>query len=231
MFHQMISSQLNPRSLSLMALVGAGLLVSATAGAQVTKSGAGYLLRVKYVKGQTLKYNSVNTLTSAQGGGQPMKVTMPMVMKISDVSNGYAKTSVTTGPAMIGKNPMGKAQTVVLELSPTNAAKSKSAPGIAGAQFPLKPVKIGQTWAMAAPIADTTGMTGGDIKAMYKFQGLKTVNGKSMAIVTYSLSGGVTGSGTLQLLASDGTLYSNVANITLNAGAGNMKVSSEMKRV
>ncbi|MEZ0324316.1 MAG: hypothetical protein ACAH95_00275 [Fimbriimonas sp.] len=227
MFHQKISSHLSPRTLSLLALA----VVSASAHGQVTKSGDGYLLRVKYVKGQTLKYSSVNSIIGAQGGGQPMKITMPMIMKITDVTKGYAKASITTGPAMLGKNPMSKAQTVFIELSPTNAAKSKGAPGIAGAQFPLKPVKVGQTWSMAAPIADTSGMTGGDIKAMYKFGGLKTVNGKSMAVVSYSLSGGVTGGGTLLLLAADGTLYSNVAKITLNASAGNMRLSSEMKRV
>ncbi len=232
MFHQKISSQLNLRTLSLLTVAGAAVMMSASADAQVTKSGGGYLLRVKYVKGQTLNYKSSNTVTAAQGGGgQPMKIDMPMVMKIGAVANGFAKASVTTGPAMLGKNPMGKAQTVYVDLSPTNAAKSKGSPGIAGAQFPLKPVKIGETWSMAAPIADTTGMVGGDIRATYKFQGLKTVNGKSMAIITYILSGGVTGSGSLQLLASDGTLYSNLAKIVLNGGAGNMRVTSEMKRV
>jgi hypothetical protein len=235
MFHLKIFSQLNRRLLNVrgfgaMAVVGASLLLTASADAQVTKSGAGYLLRVKYSKGQTLKYRSVNTVTSAQGGGQPMKIELPMVMKIRDVTRGLAKATITTGPPMLGKNPMGQAQTVTVELSTTNAPKSKGGPGIAGAQFPQKPVKVGQTWTMAAPIADTTGMTG-DIKAIYKFQGLKSVNGKNMAIVTYSLSGGVTGSGTLQLLAADGTMYSNIAKIAFSGPAGNLKLSSEMKRV
>jgi hypothetical protein len=230
MFLQKNFSQLSRRSLSLcaFALVG-GVLLTTSAEAQVTKSGAGYLLRVKYVKGQVMKYKSVNTVTAPQGG-QPMKIEMPMVMKIADVSKGFALATITTGPAMMGANPMGKAQTVNVELSNTNAAKSKGSPGIAGAQFPAKPVKVGQTWTMAAPIADTTGMAG-DIKATYKFQGLKTVNGKSMAIVTYALTGGVSGSGTLQLLAADGTLYSNVAKIAITSQGANLRVNSEMKRV
>ncbi|HSI72907.1 MAG TPA: hypothetical protein VK934_06995 [Fimbriimonas sp.] len=218
-----------PRPVFKAAFLVAGLVLAAVGSAQVTKQGSGYLLRVKYLKGQTLKYSTTNSVLGGMNGGQPMKIQMPIVMKIKDVVKGIAKAQVTAGPVNMGGNPLMEAQTLEMDLSTTNQTKSAKGAGLTGAQLPIKPVKVGQTWSMLAPIPDTTGMSK-NMKATYKFQGLKTIAGKSMAVLAYTLTGGVSGSGTLLLLASDGTIHSNTAKLKYSGPQGSMNITSEMKR-
>jgi hypothetical protein len=216
-------------------LLKAGLFIAVIAVAsvgssQVSRQGAGYLLRVKYVKGQTLKYMTTNLINGNMNGGQPMKINMPISISIKDVVKGIAKAKVVAGPVNMGTSAVMQAQTLDMELTTTNQARSGKNSGIAGAQLPLKPVKIGQTWTMLAPIPDTTGMSK-NMKATYKFQGLKNVGGKSVAVLAYTLTGGVSGTGTLLLLASDGTIHSNTAKLKYSGPQGSMNIGSEMKRV
>ena len=60
-------------------LLAGGLLAltAASADAQVSKSGTGYLMRVKYVKGQTLKYKSVTKMVAPGQSQGAMEVGMP----------------------------------------------------------------------------------------------------------------------------------------------------------
>jgi hypothetical protein len=211
-------------------LLALGILVlAASSSAQVTKQGANYLLRVKYKPGQVLKYSTVSTMSGMQGA-QPSKVNMPLVMKVGKVENAVANLNVTVGPVTLGGNELMGAQTMEMQVNNTNQAKSGKNSSLTGAQLPLKPIKVGQTWTNVAPVPDITGANK-SMRATYKFQGLKTINGKSMAMISYTLSGGVSGSGTLYLLAADGTIYSNEAKVAYKSGSGNLNVSTLMKRV
>ena len=57
------------------------------------------------------------------------------------------------------------------------------------------------------------GQQAGKLNAKYKFAGLKTVDKKSVAVITYTITGSAAGSGTVLVLTSDGTLYRNSAKV------------------
>jgi hypothetical protein len=68
------------------------------------------------------------------------------------------------------------------------------------------------------------------MKATYRFRGMKTVEGRQMAEITYALTGNAKGSGTILILASDGSLWSNTANVQLETPMGNMRLTSVVRR-
>jgi hypothetical protein len=213
------------KPLAALALVA----LAAGAQAQITKSGSGYLLRVKYTKGSTLKYVSTNTASGMPGQSTTFKVTMPIVMQITDLNDQIATMKMTIGPASVGGSEMNQAQTVTLELDNRNQpAKGGPSPGNVGAALPAKPIKIGSTWTSIAPVA--TGAGTQKLEATYKFRGLKKVGSTSVAEITYTLKGAATGSGTLRLLAKDGTIFSNQMRMSTSVQGNSLKLLSVMKR-
>lgn len=231
MSHQKNSSAMRPRSLSFAAFVLL-LIAGGSANAQITKSGAGYLLRVKYTKGQVLKFSTLSTMSGAQGPkSAPVSVSLPISLSVTDVKNGLATTKLVVGPMRMGASEIQPAESTTMTINTRNQPSSDDARSLLGGELPQAAVKIGQTWSTSAAIPDMTGASRA-MKATYRFNGLKTVNGKSMAMITYALSGATTGSGTLLLLASDGTLYSNDAKLSVpNGPSSKVLVTSKMKRV
>ena len=226
-----ISSALNLRPLKLTVMVGvAG--VACAASAQVTKSGAGYLLRVKYVTGQVIKLNSLNSIVStASKGAQPMQVKMPIVIKVNKADALTAVASVTIGPVSFADTVLREPETMDMTIDRQNRAKSKGQAGFVGGELPAQVIKVGQKWSTVAPMPDPSGAAQ-KMVAVYTFGGLKTVNGKSVAVMTYELGGNVKGKGTLLVLAADGTIYSNDATISVNSPTtGPVKVQSKLTRV
>lgn len=213
--------------MKLLALVSLGVLAAA-APAQITRSGAGYLLRVKYVKGSVLRFSSTNSVRGVTG--QPtgeFKVALPVVMKVQDVQGPVALVRVTIGPAKSGGSSIYPEQSLLVRLD--NRNKTKEGQTSVGTQLPEKPVKIGQTWTSKAPVS--TGMTDmGQLTAVYRFAGVKSEKGQSVAVITYQLKGKARGSGRMLLSMADGLLVSNQLKISFNAGTAPITMSSVMQR-
>ncbi|CAN5423172.1 hypothetical protein BH11ARM1_BH11ARM1_11310 [soil metagenome] len=235
MFHQKNSSKTSQSTLKVVAAGFFAFALMGSASAQIKASGGGYLMRVKYVKGQTLKYKTVTSMVNSKDQkAKPLKIDCPIVMKVSNVVKSLATVAATVGPVTMGKTVIQPAQDAEIKLDTKNSPSGGAMPStsqLVSATFPAKAVKIGTTWSNVTGIPSVTGGMA-NAKATYKFGGLKTVNGKSMAVVTFTLSGEVSGTGTLLLLASDGTLYSNKTRILFNAGAnGTMVINSELTRI
>jgi hypothetical protein len=205
------------------AAFGVGVLVLASADAQVTQSGNGYLLRTKYTKGQTLKYTTTSSVQMPPQGNQPaqpLRLEMPIVLRVTEVNAKESKIEATLGPATMGGSQVQPATKMDMALDNRNRASASGARTLV-AELPDKPVRVGETWTTNAPIPDMVGGgASGTVNATYKFNGLKTINNRRVAEITYTLSGGAKGNGTIHVLASDGTLWSNTASIQLAQGGG-----------
>lgn len=215
-----------------LSMILAAATLAALAPAQVTKSGAGYLLRVKYSPGQVIKLNSTNKIINATGQvHEDMVVGLPVVMRIISVDGPIAQARMTVGPAMMNGNAIVRGQTVVMRLNNRNQASgAKSAGASVGATLPEKPVKVGQTWQAMAPISTGTGMVQ-KVDATYTFVGVKTLNGQGVAVVTYEMKGAARGRGTMTILQKDGTLWTNDLTMQFRTGDAPLKVISKMKRI
>ena len=193
----------------------AGVLVLMLTGmqsakAQVTQSGGGYLFRQKYSKGQVIRY-AING--SSSGAGQNMKITMGMTMKVTAVKNGVATVVMTRDAGSMNGKSLGKAETVTLRMDNRgHVIGDGSGQGLEGlsAVLPEKPIRIGETFT-----TNTGAMSGGmgqNVKATFKFLGLKTYNGQKVA--QFTTSGTVSGqvqaksTGFMLISVADGQLVS-----------------------
>lgn len=213
--------------------------VCSFATAQVSKQGAGYLFRIKWTKGQTAKY----TMATTTSGPSSMKIDMPMSLKVLSVAGGVGEVEYNVGPATSNGKPMGAAQKVVAKVDP----RGKIVGGSAQAQqmngsitLPEGPIKPGGTWTGTQTVPGPAGsMT---INAKYKFVGIKSVSGQSVAQIDVSMTGGggsmkISGSGSVYLRTSDGSMQStNLSQqMTIGTGQGNqppmtIKMNMVMKR-
>lgn len=205
--------------------------VAASSSAQITPASGGYLMRVKYTSGTKLEYTTTTTMTSVKPakGQKPLLVVAPLRLVVGKVTGTKAAVKATLGPMTMSGTQIQAAQDVDLTVDTRNQASEQGANQLMGTQLPLKPVKIGQTWTTKAPVPSGMGL-GDSVRSTYRFQGMQTIGGKSMAVIDYTLTEGANGAGTLLILAKDGSLWSNKARLVLNAGTGPMTVVSEMVR-
>jgi len=218
---------MNSKTLAL----GAIVVLAASANAQVTKQGAGYLLRAKYSKGQVIRFNTSNKVRGATAQpGSAIDVTIPITMRVLDVKSGIATVQLKLGEAKLGQSVINPGQTAVVRLNSRNEGTGTAGGANVAAALPAKAVKVGQTWTATAPISTGMGPSQ-NMKATYKFQGLKSVGGRQVAVITYSVTGFAKGNGTMRLLTSDGTIFDNLAKFSISASGSPVSVNSEMKRV
>jgi len=208
----------------------AGLIVLASAAnAQVITTKAGYLLRTKYVKGMTIKFVTKNSVSGPKG--TPMagsSFSMPMTMQILDVVDGFAKVKLILGKIMVNGTVIRQEQSAQMMLDNRNSGAESGAQNVA-TQYPKGAVKVGQSWTAVAPVKSEAGV--GKMDARYTFAGLKTVNGKPVAVINYTLKGYASGTGKMIILASDGTLYSNQVQMRLMMGGPDpLVVTSSLTR-
>jgi hypothetical protein len=159
--------------------------------------------------------------------GQVVKTDMPIVNVVQDVQRGVASVKVTVGPISMNGQSMGQpAQTQDLKID----ARGQIVGGAQGAtsgfqtQLPEKPITVGGTWTATMPMA---GMGSNQtVKTIYKFLGMRTVDGKRMADLEVTVSGtgqmAMSGKGRALMLASDGSLYRNTLDMkaTIPAAQG-----------
>lgn len=219
------------RLMFLAALVG----LSTFATAQITKSGQGYLFRMSHKSGTTFRYSVASTLTSTNQSAAPMKFTLPMIWKVLGVKNGVATIDTTVGPVTMGTSTMMQPTKNRIQLDARGRLVGKAGTGQqVTPALPEKPIKVGQSWSASAPV-DLPMQGDNKVNATYTFKGFKTVNGKQMAELAVKTTGQAAGSGTMLLLASDGSLFRS--NIRMNlqmAGPGgapsNFKVTADITR-
>lgn len=193
----------------------AALAACSTAEAQVTRSGAGYLFRAKYTAGETIRLSSMNQVAGVPGVGNGMRVPVQITMAVQSVANGVATIRLTLGAVKLNNTVANPGQSVLVRLDNRNRPQGGGGGTAVSTVYPVRAVKVGQTWKASAPVSGGMGMEG-TLNATYRFMGVKTVSGRGVAVMNYAVSGAASGSGTLMVLTKDGTLFSNKMQLKLN---------------
>lgn len=233
------------RSPVLATLLLAAVSLTSVAPAQVAPSGEGYTIRVKYVAGQVTNYKVASKI-DITGGPEGMPAPGPQSTDISvrqevvEVKDGVStlKVETTGGPT---ETPTQTFQ--VDEHGKVVGQPEGTPPGQNMSGFPTglpdRALKVGETWSSETEMPGIPG--GGKIKVDYTFQGLKTVEGKSVAQIDFkmSLAGEMTmdGEGTVILDPADGQLLSTTSRNTMTIKVPGVdksmtiSISLDMKRV
>lgn len=218
------------KNLTVLGLLSITFVGAQSAHAQITKKGDGYLFRIKWTPGQTIKY-VMNMSMSGDAMPKPMNMNMSISQKVKKVAGTVATIEATTSG--VPGQPKPQVQTMTID----NRGRATSG-AAAGSQvaFPEGPVKIGQTWKGSLP-GMQQGMAG---DAVYKLLSVKTVGGKPVAEVGLSLNmkqGGamsMTGSGTMLIFMADGSLSSMTMNTNMSMSqqgkTQKMKMGVTMRR-
>ncbi len=197
--------------------------------AQIKKTGSGYLLRVKYTKGQVIKLNSTNSVSGVQGRNGKFVVDLPMVIRVTATAKNSATLDLTAGPAQMGGKPVGMApQNATLHVNNLNQAVDGEATNGLGASYPKDPVRLGAKWKASLPINSGSGQM--TLDATYTFKGVKTVGGRQLAILTMTLAGAATGTGSMTLRMSDGTVNSSNMTLKMVVGTSPLSITSTITR-
>ncbi len=196
------------------AIIFAAALMGATgAHAQITKSGPGYLFRVKWVKGQVLKYNFVMS-----GAMMPKGQSFVNTMTVKDVKNGIATVESKVILPQSGSSRNTKPTVTTIKLDNRGKIIGESSGQLNGAvtpTFPQGPVKVGQSWNGEISLAQ-----GMKVNAVYTLTGVKSINGKLIAEVGQRISGSmgqmgtISGTGKVEFYAADGSMRSG--NVLMN---------------
>ncbi len=202
-------------------LVGACL--AAGSYGQISKANGGYLFRIKYFPGEVLRFETLSTVDNVGNASKGVVVKVPMMMNVRSIAKGIASVDLTMGVGKLGSAVVSEAQTVRIQLDDKDSSK------FGGVSVPLKPVKIGSTWTATRPV--TLGGQMKPLEAVYRFAGLKTVNGTDVAVITYSLKGVANGSGTMMLLVKDASLYSNEMLISVPGMNNIARLKTVMRRL
>jgi hypothetical protein len=204
------------------AKLGAALLamvaVVGQADAQITKQGKGYLFRMKFAKGQTMKY-VVDSKVQMPGTPQgKMEFSMPMVMTVKSVTNGVADIAAKVGPMSMNGKP-GQTQTTNMKInSRGEVVGGQGGMQTANVPLPQGPVAIGATWNANIPLG--AGAGGQTISAVYKFTGIKNIAGRQCAVLAVTLKGMGTGTGTTYISMADGSLVRSNMSMSMKGPNG-----------
>lgn len=180
------------------------------AEAQITKQGAGYLFRMKFVPNAKASY----TVTASNPmSSTPIKMSMTQVVK--SVNKGVATIEykiTSSSQGNVPKDPM----TMQMDSRGKLVGNSRSAMGNMGnnIELPEGPIAIGQTWK-----GSVSGAQGMSMTATYKFVGIKKVGNFDCAQIAVTSSGGMSqmkmnGTGTVYMRLTDGSAQS--MNMSMN---------------
>jgi len=216
------------KSIGFLAVVG----LAGASSAQVTKSGAGYLFKVKYQPGAVSSYK-VDTISAF--GGQKMNLSMSYTQRVQSVRNGVAKLDLTMSAPVLNGQVMSqgqKAQTASMSVDTKgNTVDGVGANPGGSMNFAAKPVPIGGTWTGKTSLGAAAAQ-GGAVDATYKLVKITNYRGKSAAVIQSTMkmtgAGGMTGTGVSYINMADGSLIdSNLTmTIVMPAGAGGPGTSS-----
>ncbi|HEY0866061.1 MAG TPA: hypothetical protein VGE01_01710 [Fimbriimonas sp.] len=169
--------------------IAALTLGAATASAQVTKAGQGYQFRLKFTKGQTIKYK-VSSVVPMPGQPQPFSMSMPVAQTIAAVTGNVATVNVQAGPMLLnGKPATTEPMKSTVKVSSLGKPVGQASSAGTFTTYPAAPVKVGGTWTSTVPLGGMGGPgAGGTATAVYKLLGFKTVNGKQAAEVSIAIN-------------------------------------------
>lgn len=180
------------------------------ADAQVTKSGPGFLLRMKWTKGAVMKY-SISASSPMNPKASAFKTTS--TMKVKDVKNGVATIESTTTLPSSGSTRNTTPQTTTMKMDSRGKIVGDKLGNMAAAgspTFPEGPIKIGQSW--KGKFAMQQGI---NLDATYTLKAVKLINGKTIAEIAQKVTGSMgptgtmNGSGTMTIYGADGSLRNN----------------------
>lgn len=156
---------------------------------QITKSGGGYLFRVKYLKGQQVDYTFQVTSTPIGGAGG-LTVSMPIAGVVTDVTRGISTLQVVTGPmTMGGKKISQPSQQMIVKFDSRGRMVSGTIPGGQNLTItlPERPMRIGASSSFSQ-MMNLNSMPMKEV-GVYRFVGFKTVRGRQVARLNFTLSG------------------------------------------
>ncbi|MFZ4509137.1 MAG: DUF6263 family protein [Fimbriimonas sp.] len=218
----------------LVTLGSLGLLLAATASAQITKSGSTYNFKMKFTKGQVIKY-SIDVKNQMGGpSGQTMQMAIPMSQTVKSVSGGTATISMTLGPIQSGGREMMKAQTQEMQMDsagkPVGGGKGMTSNF---SSLPSKPVRVGETWTASVDI--NAGVMPAKAQGTYTFVGVKKVKGVEVAEIAVKLTGQggpkISGTGTTLLRVADGSIEATNLNIQTSVANPQSKEPMQISQV
>lgn len=189
--------------------------------AQIVKKGnAGYLMRMKYFKGQTQSFLMDTSISGlGQAGGKPMSIPVPMSQTVKDLQGKIATIEFKVGPVKFGGNTQ-PVRTFTAKMDDRGNQIGKSSDQNFGAKLPEKPVRIGGTWTASVPFNGGGMSPGGTMTSLYKLNAIKNVQGKQVAEIKVLIKApttgtGPSGGGTLYLLTADGSLLKADMNMNM----------------
>lgn len=194
------------------------------APSQVTKSGSGYLLRMKLTKGASYAYDM--TSSTSMGTAAPMSIKMGYSMKVTKVTNGIAEVLMTSTTPM-SKTP----QTQTVKMDGRGALDGQ--PGteqVGNVRMPEKAIKVGETWVAKRSMG--TGAQATTIDTVYTFRGLQAVGKVQCAVLDVkTTSKGMiasTTTGKMFIEAANGMLLSSnlSTTATMKQGGTSMAIKS-----
>ena len=188
------------------------LTLVAITPAQVVQKNGGYLIFIKFKKGQVLKQN----LSMVAVGNSKLATNSQIVTKCLDVDkNGIATLQVSTPTAP------GKPNSVrTVKIDRHGKPSGNTIDGFSGNfMWPDVPIKVGHAWKGDLNMNET-GQGQGILKATYKLVGIKTINKVKVAVISayMDVTGqyDVAGTGTINVRVSDGQLYDATFNMGLS---------------
>jgi hypothetical protein len=219
-----------PRTVVAVALFGLALSVAAQpATSQVTRSGSGYLFRVKYTKGARLDYQLISVWPKPARPSDPKRMEGPLSMTVLDVAGGVATIRVEAGPfSLDGRRDLARPNTMQLKMDNRGKIVEGGAgmSQLSGIHLPEKPLKIGESFVATnvVPVQSIKIV----VKAHCTFVGFKTINGRRAAELKLSLSSTglapTKGTGTQYIDAADGQMLSAQIDQTATASVQGKRI-------
>jgi hypothetical protein len=181
--------------------------------AQIVQSKSGYLIYVKYKKGQVIKQSMAMSAVE----NTKLKSSSEFITKCLNVDkNGVSTVEVTVSGN--GKTPSTKK---TIKVDKHGKPLGATIDGYSGTfVWPDKPTKLGQSWVGNIQMAGTGQGANGAIKSTYKLAGFKTIRGVKVASIAAVLSVGgnfeISGNGMIYVRVSDGQMHSADFNLAFN---------------
>jgi hypothetical protein len=207
-------------------------LVSSPAISQIQPKSGGYLFRYRFTSGRTYKYTVKTTIW--QPTGKSISFSGPYLETVKGIKAEKGMISAVLGPF---KSPTATVMpSMEFRYYQSTLGKIQGPPNVPQSPvvFQESPVKIGQSWE-----GSTSGQALGSntvIKAKYTLVRLTTVKGHRVAelrvVFTSKGQSDTSGTGTIDMLADDGSIFSSSMNLTMTAPKSNqmMRIESIVAR-
>lgn len=192
-------------------LVGLFAVLVAPVSGQVSKSGSGYLFRMKLTKGATYSYDFT---TTTMMGGQSIPMSMGYSMKVQSVDAKGVASVLMTMQSPMSKTPT--TQTVKMD----SRGQLEGQPGMeqfGSVRMPEKALVVGGNWKSSQNMG--TGANPMKADTTYTFRGMQAVGKVQCAVldVSSTMKGTMTANttGKMFIEASNGMLYKSDLSTTM----------------